>query len=42
MKKEYVKPTIEVIIIETEDIMNTSGRLGITRDGDGEIEWWPE
>ena len=39
MKKKYEKPIIEVIVIETEDVMNISSTLNINKPGDGEIYW---
>lgn len=33
MKKHYQKPIIEIVILETEDVLSTSGKQAFDPDG---------
>ena len=33
MKKQYQKPIIEIVILETEDVLSTSGKQTFDPDG---------
>lgn len=39
MKKEYIKPELEIVEFEAEDVMSTSGVLNVGKEGDGFGDW---
>lgn len=39
MKKEYIKPELEIVEFEAEDVMSTSGVLNAGKKGDGFGDW---
>ena len=38
MKKEYMQPTIEIISLESENIMDISANVGFDKDGIFDID----